>query len=182
MQGLLARRTTGPHCQLPAVLQHSSANPQPTFSQSSAHPQAIPRPLSYPSRCRQYRARRRRCLQRVRIISHLHPKNNELVASFPECRRFSPWPQCCKPRAAYAPSAARKMCGTPRQSLGRNARDRHLFCSVLQKCTGRTYLHFLLTPQEVRAIGKTRNQFMVGSVAAQGVAWVKPRACAMRVP
>src|SRR4029453_4641231 len=83
----------------------------------------------------------------------------ELVASFPECRRFSPWPRC-KPRAAYAPSAARKMRGTPRQSLGRNARDRRLFCSVLQKCTGRTYLHFLLTPQEVRTIGKTRNQFI----------------------
>src|SRR5262245_51367263 len=36
----------------PAVLQHSSANPQPTFSPSSAHPQAVPRHLSYPSRCR----------------------------------------------------------------------------------------------------------------------------------
>src|SRR5215813_9544295 len=83
----------------------------------------------------------------------------ELVASFPKCRRFSPWPRCI-PRAACAPSAARKMRGTPRQSLGRNARDRRLFCSVLQKCTGRTYLHFLLTPQEVRATGKTRNRFI----------------------
>jgi len=33
------------------------------------------------------------------------------------------------------------------------------FVRALPKCTGRTYLHFLLIPQEVRAIGKTRNQF-----------------------
>jgi hypothetical protein len=41
MQGLLPRRTTGPHCHLPAVLQQSSANPQPILSQSSAHLQPI---------------------------------------------------------------------------------------------------------------------------------------------
>src|SRR5215831_14521763 len=90
-----------------------------------------------------------------------------LVASFPECRRFSPWPRY-KPRAACAPSAARKMRGTPRQSLGRNARDRRLFCSVPQKCTGRTYLHFLFKSQEVMAIGKTRNQFDESNAQSEG--------------
>jgi len=34
MQGLLARRITGPHCHLPAVLQQSSANPQPILMRS----------------------------------------------------------------------------------------------------------------------------------------------------
>src|SRR3989442_13256846 len=40
-QGLLARRTTGPHCHLNAVPQHSSAHPQPIFSPSSANLQPI---------------------------------------------------------------------------------------------------------------------------------------------
>ena len=34
MQGHLARCITGPHCHLPAVLQHSSANLQPILKRS----------------------------------------------------------------------------------------------------------------------------------------------------
>jgi hypothetical protein len=51
----------------------------------------------------------------------------ELVASFQECRRGSPWPGGM-PRAADESGAGRNMRGTLRQGVGRHARDRCMFC------------------------------------------------------
>ncbi len=46
------------------------------------------------------------------------------------------------------------------------------FTRLLQRCAGRTNMRFLLILQEVRAIGKTRNQFLVNCRA------LVPKACA----
>ena len=52
--------------------------------------------------------------------------NKELVASFQECRRYAPW-RWWTPRAADGSDAVRKMRGTPRQSVGRHAREHRMF-------------------------------------------------------
>jgi hypothetical protein len=54
-------------------------------------------------------------------------QTTELVASFQEGRRYSPWPWRMS-RAADENGAVRKMRGTPRWSVGRNVRDRRMFC------------------------------------------------------
>jgi hypothetical protein len=58
----------------------------------------------------------------------------ELVASFQECTCYSPWPWWRSSALAEC-GARRKIRGTPRQRVGRNAHDHRLFCS----CTPEMY-------------------------------------------
>src|SRR5882672_9706653 len=89
--------------------------------------------------------------------------NYELVASFRECQRCSPWPSW-RPRAVAGCGAVRKIGGTPRQHGGWKAYEPCMFCSCTQRCAGRTSLHFLPMFQEVRPISKTRNQ-LIGKIS-----------------
>ena len=58
------------------------------------------------------------------------------------------------------------------------------FTRALQRCAGRTNMHFLFILQEVRAIGKTRNQFRIKPHSHPGrtTACVHPRhGCVVRL-
>src|SRR5262249_650824 len=80
-----------------------------------------------------------------------------LVASFPQPRSFSYWPQE-KATAVYESGGVRKIRRTPVHSLTQKAGDRRVFWLGCSGCTARAWSSFVPLLQAVRSIGKTRNQ------------------------
>src|SRR5215831_13186571 len=79
------------------------------------------------------------------------------MASFPQPRSFSYWPQE-KATVAYESGVVRKMRRTPVYSLTQNVGDRRVFWLGCSCCTAGAWSSFVPLLQEVSSICKTRSQ------------------------